>query len=129
MSVLDLPRFRDDEAARARLEAIVWPNGPVCPHCGEAGRIYALKGARTRPGLRKCGACRKQFTVTVGTVFESSHVLTESRFQLSRKDDVMGESDDNVSQHSMCTPQLVHQAPRNLVNNKDRTTRRDRRSH
>lgn len=98
MSVLDLPWFRDDEAARARLEAIVWPNGPVCPHCGETGRIYALKGARTRPGLRKCGACRKQFIVTVGTVFESSHVPLRKWFQAAY---LMAASKKGISSHQL----------------------------
>jgi len=52
----------------------VWPNGPVCPHCGCFGRIYELKGKSTRMGVRKCGDCRKPFTVKVGTVFEASNV-------------------------------------------------------
>lgn len=75
MSLLSRPYFHDDAAALAHLEAVLWPNGPVCPHCGAVDRIYALKGASTakRPGLRKCGHCRKQFTVTVGTIFEASH--------------------------------------------------------
>ena len=66
--------LHDDEAARLFLEAALWPDGPVCPHCGAADRIYSLNGRTSRPGLRKCGHCRKQFTVTVGTVFERSHV-------------------------------------------------------
>jgi transposase-like protein len=66
--------MQNDEAALAYLESVLWPDGPVCPHCGAADRIYALKGKSTRLGLRKCGHCRKPFTVTVGTVFESSHV-------------------------------------------------------
>ena len=52
----------------------MWPNGPVCVHCGEVNRIGLLKGKATRPGLYKCYACRKQFRVTVGTVFEASHI-------------------------------------------------------
>jgi transposase-like protein len=66
--------MQNDEAALAYLEAVLWPNGPVCPHCGAADRIYELKGKTTRLGLRKCGHCRKPFTVTVGTLFERSHV-------------------------------------------------------
>jgi transposase-like protein len=66
--------LHDDDAALAHLETVLWPNGPVCPHCGATDRIYALKGMTTRLGLRKCGHCRKQFTVTVGTVMERSHV-------------------------------------------------------
>ncbi len=66
--------MQNDEDALAYLEAVLWPDGPVCPHCGATDRIYALKGKSTRPGVRKCGHCRKPFTVTVGTVFERSHV-------------------------------------------------------
>ena len=60
--------------AYAKVESIVWPNGPVCVHCGEMNRIGLLKGNATRPGVYKCYACRKQFRVTVGTVFEASHI-------------------------------------------------------
>jgi transposase-like protein len=79
MSILSKPYFHDETAALAKLEEIVWPSGPICPHCGNTERIYKLEGVKNkkgevRPGLRKCGACRKQFTVRVGTVFESSHI-------------------------------------------------------
>lgn len=74
MSVLTQPCFHDEQAAYDYLESIVWPDGPTCPHCGATDRIYALKGKSTRIGTRKCGHCRKPFTVKVGTVFESSHV-------------------------------------------------------
>ncbi|WP_428538026.1 IS1595 family transposase [Rhodopila sp.] len=73
-SILDKPYFRDEAAAYAKLESIVWPNGPVCVHCGETNRIGLLKGTATRPGVYKCYRCRKQFRVTVGTVFEASHI-------------------------------------------------------
>jgi transposase-like protein len=66
--------MQNDEAALAYLEVVLWPNGPVCPHCGATDRIYSLKGKTTRLGLRKCGHCRKPFTVMVGTLFERSHV-------------------------------------------------------
>lgn len=66
--------FTDDDAAREHLEAILWPNGPVCPHCGCVERNGRLQGASHRAGLLFCGDCRQQFTVTVGTVFESSKV-------------------------------------------------------
>jgi transposase-like protein len=74
MSVLSRPYFSDEKAAFAKLEEIVWPDSPACPHCGNKGEkpIYDL--TKTRIGLKKCGACRKQFTVRVGTVFESSHI-------------------------------------------------------
>lgn len=74
MSVLNKPHFHDEKAAFAKLEAVLWPDGPICPHCGSAAKHYDL--AKTRIGLRKCAEkeCRKQFTVRVGTVFESSHI-------------------------------------------------------
>lgn len=73
-SVLSEPEFHNEEAAFAYVEARLWPSGPVCRHCGETARIGRLKGKTTRPGLYKCYACRKPFTVRMGTVFESSHV-------------------------------------------------------
>ncbi len=72
MSVLSVPYFHDEAAAFQQLEATLWPQGPVCPRCGGMDRITTVKGARM--GLRRCGPCKRQFTVTVGTVFESSHV-------------------------------------------------------
>jgi transposase-like protein len=74
MSLLSQRFFHDEQAAYTFLEEIVWPDGPTCPHCGACDRIYELKGKSTRIGVRKCGHCRKPFTVKVGTVFESSHV-------------------------------------------------------
>jgi transposase-like protein len=70
------PIFTDADAARRHLEAQVWPFGPVCPHCGNAddAKITGLKGKAHRPGLYQCAECRKQFTVTVGSVFERSKV-------------------------------------------------------
>jgi transposase-like protein len=73
-SVLDAKHFHDEEAAYAYLEARIWPTGPVCPHCGGVDRIGKLKGKSTRVGVYKCYQCRKPFRVTVGTVFEASHV-------------------------------------------------------
>jgi len=75
-SNLNAPHFRDEQAAYDYVEARLWPNGPVCPHCGncDPARIRLLAGKSTRPGLRKCNECRKQFTVKVGTIFEDSHV-------------------------------------------------------
>src|SRR3954453_15604113 len=74
MSILSEPRFHDPAAALEHVEKLLWPNGPVCPHCEATDRIYALKGKSTKPGVRKCGHCRKLFTVTVGTIMESSHL-------------------------------------------------------
>ena len=73
-SVLNQPYFQDEAAAYAKLESLIWPNGPVCPHCGCTDRVRPLAGKAHRIGLKKCYACRKQFRVTVGTVFESSHI-------------------------------------------------------
>ncbi len=66
--------FSDEDKAREFLEAIRWPDGPVCPHCGMIGEAYKLQGKSTRPGLWKCKGCRKPFTVTVGTIFADSHI-------------------------------------------------------
>ena len=74
-SILSAPHFHNEDAAFAYVEAELWPNGPVCPHCGnvDADRIGRLQGKSSRPGLRKCYACRKTFTVRVGSIFEDSH--------------------------------------------------------
>lgn len=72
-SVLSEPHFQNEEAAFAYVEAKLWPNGPVCYHCGGNTRIGKLKGNTTRAGLYKCYTCRKPFTVRMGTVFECSH--------------------------------------------------------
>ena len=68
------PHFQDADKAREYLEALRWPDGPICPHCGCIGGHYALKGKAHRPGLWKCKDCRKQFSVTVKTVFERSKI-------------------------------------------------------
>src|SRR5436305_9099760 len=73
-SVLSADRFHNEEAAFDYVEAQLWPNGPVCPHCGETAKIGILSGKTTRPGLRKCYACRKPLTVRKGTIFEDSHL-------------------------------------------------------
>jgi len=75
-SVLSDRHFHDENAALAFVEARIWANGVTCPHCGNAdeSKIGKLAGNSTRMGVRKCYACRKPFTVKVGTIFESSHV-------------------------------------------------------
>ena len=74
--LLKNPIFNDETAAREWLEARVWPEGPTCPHCGNAdkAKIKALQGKAHRPGLYQCAECREQFTVTVKTVFERSKI-------------------------------------------------------
>jgi transposase-like protein len=64
-------RLGTDEACRAHLESVRWPDGPICPRCGSMNDASAVS---TRPGLYRCRACNKQFTVTVGTTLEGSHV-------------------------------------------------------
>jgi transposase-like protein len=75
-SVLSADRFHNEDAAFEYVEAQLWPNGPVCPHCGnaDATKIGRLTGKTTRAGLRKCYACRKPFTVRMGSIFEDSHL-------------------------------------------------------
>jgi transposase-like protein len=70
------PIYSDPDKAREHLEKLLWPEGPFCPHCGNADdrRITKLAGKSTRPGVYKCNECEKPFSVTVGTVFESSHI-------------------------------------------------------
>jgi len=67
-------RFTDADAARKYLEALLWRDGPVCAHCGMPGHATPLKGKSTRPGVYWCNACHKPFSVTVGTVYESSKI-------------------------------------------------------
>lgn len=74
MSNLSAPHFHEEEAAYAYVEARIWPNGPVCPHCGGVDRISKMQGKSTRVGTYKCYQCRKPFTVKVGTIFEDSKV-------------------------------------------------------
>jgi transposase-like protein len=73
-SVLSDKHFHNEAAAYAFVEARVWPNGVVCPHCGGFDRISKMKGNSTRIGTYKCYQCRKPFTVKIGTVFEASHI-------------------------------------------------------
>lgn len=75
-SVLSAKHLHDEAAAYKWVEARVWPNGRVCPHCGVVDNSGALRGKSTRIGVYKCyeKECRKPFTVKVGTIFESSHV-------------------------------------------------------
>jgi transposase-like protein len=74
-SHLSAVHFHNEEAAYAYVEARLWPDGPVCPHCGATKEhVGRLRGKTNRIHLCKCYACRKPFTVKIGTVFESSHV-------------------------------------------------------
>lgn len=73
-SLLNVAHFANEEAAIEYVESRLWPNGPVCPHCGTAGEATRMKGKTTRLGLWNCRACRKPFTVRMRTIFESSHI-------------------------------------------------------
>lgn len=76
--LLKNPIFLDETAAREWLEARIWANGLVCPHCGNADqdKLTKLEGKAHRPGVYQCNEpqCRQQFTVTVNTVFERSKI-------------------------------------------------------
>jgi transposase-like protein len=94
MTDITAPRFKTEAAARKYLEGIRWADGVVCPHCGTVDRASRIKGKSARPGLWFCNSCRKQFSVTVGTLFERSkvplhkwllavHLLTSSKKGMS----------------------------------------------
>src|SRR3546814_9614670 len=86
-------RYTNEAAARKYLERMRWPDGPVCPHCGSIDRAHKLKGKGARPGLWFCSECRKQFTVTVGTLYERSKIplhkwLLATHFLCSSKKEI-----------------------------------------
>jgi transposase-like protein len=96
MSILSEPHFHNEAAAYARLEAIVWPKGPYCPKCGGFDRITNVKGGRI--GLRRCGPCKREFTVKVGTVFEDSKVKLHIWFQAAH---LLASSKKGISAHQL----------------------------
>jgi transposase-like protein len=96
MRILSELHFHNEDAARARLEEIVWPQGPVCPRCGAMDRITVVRGARA--GLRRCGACDRQFTVTVGTLFERSKIPLHKWFQAAH---LLASSKKGISAHQL----------------------------
>jgi len=109
MSVLSRPYFHDEAAAFEHVEEILWPQGPVCHHCGSMERAYALKDVRTKPskknpngvvrhGLYKCGECRSQFTVRMGTIFEESHLPLHKWLQAIH---LMCSSKKGISAHQL----------------------------
>jgi transposase-like protein len=98
MSILSQPIFHDEQAAYVSLESIIWPSGPICPHCGGVERISKMGGKSTRIGTYKCYQCRKPFTVKVGTVFESSHVPLHKWLQAAF---LMCASKKGISAHQM----------------------------
>ncbi len=96
MDVFSAPHFKDDTAARAELERILWPEGPVCPHCGVINHAYATK----RPGVFRCAEkeCRKDFTVTMRTVMERSKIALHKWLQAFA---LMTASKKGISAHQL----------------------------
>ena len=92
------PVFTDEAKAREYLESIRWPDGPICPHCGEAKRVYRLNGKSHRPGLIHCNSCEGSFTVTTGSVMESSH-LPLNKWVLAYR--LMASSKKGMSAHQL----------------------------
>ena len=98
MSILSKKHFHNERAAFAYLESILWPDGPQCPHCGVVDQAGKLRGKSTRIGLWKCYACRKQFTVKVGTVFEHGRIPLHKMLQATY---LMCSSKKGVSAHQL----------------------------
>ncbi len=96
MSTFSAAHFHDDEAARQYLEATLWPDGPVCPHCGVINKAYATK----RPGVFRCATkeCRKDFTVTMRTVMERSKIALHKWLQAFH---LMCSSKKGISAHQL----------------------------
>lgn len=101
MSALSRPEFHSEEAAFAHLESIVWADGSVCPHCGGLDRITKVKAnpaKRIREGLWRCGDCKKQFTVKIGTVFEHMRLPLHKAMQAVY---LMTSSKKGISAHQL----------------------------
>ena len=95
---LQNPAFTNENKAREALEAVRWPNGPICPHCGSVEGIAKAQGKSVRPGLYYCAACNDQFTVTVGTVMERPKVPL-AKWWLAMH--LMGSSKKGISAHQL----------------------------
>ncbi|NOR61021.1 MAG: IS1595 family transposase [Rhodobacteraceae bacterium] len=109
MSVLSKSYMHDEAAAFAHVEAMLWADGPVCPFCGVVDSAYDLKGVRSKPskknpegverhGLKKCSACRKQFTVRHNTIFAESHIPLHKWLQAIY---LMTSSKKGISSHQL----------------------------
>ena len=96
------PIFQDEAKAREALEAVRWPDGPICAHCGNSDpdRIGKVEGQKRshRPGLFYCSECKSQFTVTVGTVFERSKVPLTKWWMAAH---MMSSAKNGVSAHEI----------------------------
>jgi len=95
---LQSPAFTDNNAAREAMEAVLWPNGPECPRCVSTERIGKMAAKSARPGLYYCGQCKRQFSVTVGTIFERSHIKLHKWFQAAH---LMASSKKGISAHQL----------------------------
>ena len=98
MSLLSAPHFHNEKAAFEYLESVLWQDGPECPHCGVCDRASKMKGKATRIGLWKCYACREQFRVTVGTVFEHLRLPLHKALQAAY---LMSSSKKGISAHQL----------------------------
>lgn len=101
MSILSAPHFHNEAAAFERVEKVIWPQGPVCHHCGCMGRISAIPAnpeKRVRYGLKRCGDCKQQFTVRMGTIFEESKLPLHIWLQAMH---LMCSSKKGVSAHQL----------------------------
>ena len=109
MSILSKPYFHNEAAAFEHVEAVLWPEGPVCHHCGSVKKPYKLAGVRSkaskknpegieRHGLYKCPDCRGQFTVRMGSIFEESHIPLHKWLQALH---LMCSSKKGISAHQM----------------------------
>src|SRR6266404_491778 len=96
MDIFSAPQFRDDDAARAFLESVMWPDGPTCRHCGTINHAYKTK----RPGVYRCAEkeCRKDFSVTKGTILERSHIALHKWVQAFH---LMCSSKKGISAHQL----------------------------
>ena len=92
--------FWDEEAAYEFVERQVWPDGPVCPHCGGTSRVGRLRGQSTRPHTYKCYDRRKPFTVKIGTIFEDSKVPMHKWLQAMV---LSGSTDNQINVNQICT--------------------------
>jgi transposase-like protein len=95
---LSQPYFWNEQAARAKLEEIVWTGGPVCPYCGATDRSGTVSGKGARAGFKFCCRCRKQFRATIGTLFEGSHIPLHKWFQAGF---LLTASDNTIGTHRL----------------------------
>jgi transposase-like protein len=94
------PIFQDENKAREALETVLWPDGPFCRHCGNSDpdKIAKMQGKSARPGLYYCNECKREFTVTVGTVFERSKVPLTKWWMAAR---MINSGKNGVSAHEI----------------------------